>query len=192
MNKLVLGSSSPYRKQVLEKLGVAFETASPEIDETPLLNETAQSLVQRLSEKKAKAVAAEFPQALIIGSDQVAVLDGQILGKPHNHENAFKQLRQASGRRVDFYTGLCLYNSQNANQQYNCIPFSVYFRKLSDEQIERYLQHDKPYNCAGSFRSEALGISLFTKMQGDDPNSLMGLPLIELIEMLANEGIYIP
>lgn len=189
---IVLGSSSPYRKQVLEKLGLAFQTASPDIDESGQTGETPEQLVKRLSLEKAKAVAQQFTDALIIGSDQVSVLDGKIIGKPHTHDKAVLQLKNASARQVDFLTGLCLYNSANGNYQLSCVPFSVFFRTLTDEEIERYLKTDQPYNCAGSFRSEALGISLFRKMQGDDPNALMGLPLIELIAMLRKEGIAIP
>lgn len=192
MLKLILGSSSPYRQQVLLKLGIAFETAVPDVNETPLPDETPSALVQRLSEAKALAVAANHPASLVIGSDQVAVLEGRIIGKPNDHTNAVQQLRNASGKRVDFMTGLCLYNSKTRRKQTIVEPFSVFFRTLTQDQIERYLRHDQPYNCAGSFRSESLGIALFTRMQGDDPNALMGLPLIRLIDMLAQEGIVIP
>ncbi|WP_455202370.1 Maf family protein, partial [Kaarinaea lacus] len=138
------------------------------------------------------AVAKRHPAALIIGSDQVAVLNKQILGKPHTHDNAVQQLKAASGKRIEFLTGLCLYNSATQQAQVACVPFTVHFRQLDDDQIERYLKQDQPYNSAGSFKSEGLGISLFEKLEGDDPNTLVGLPLIELVRMLKNEGIDIP
>jgi septum formation protein len=189
--KLVLASSSPYRKQLLQRLGQAFDTTAPDVDETALAGETPEQLVRRLAEAKAKAVAKEFPNALIIGSDQVAVLDGKILGKPGNHDNAVKQLQQASAKTVHFLTGLCLFNSKTGNIQLDVIPFKVVFRKLSNAQIENYLLTEQPYNCAGSFKSEGLGIALFEKLEGDDPNALIGLPLIKLIDMFSNEGINI-
>jgi septum formation protein len=192
MNILVLASTSPFRQQILHKLNIDFVVDSPDISEEALENESPVELVKRLSKLKAMAVANHHPQALIIGSDQVAVLDRDILGKPHSHENAVKQLAAASGKRVEFLTGLCLYNSATQKSQVACVPFVVHFRQLNNEQIERYLAHDQPYNCAGSFKSEGLGISLFEKMEGDDPNALIGLPLIELIRMLHNEGIEIP
>ncbi|MEJ2181723.1 MAG: Maf family protein [Gammaproteobacteria bacterium] len=192
MNILVLASTSPFRQQILHKLNIDFVVDSPDISEEALENESPVELVKRLSKLKAMAVANHHPQALIIGSDQVAVLDREILGKPHSHENAVKQLAAASGKRVEFLTGLCLYNSATQKSQVACVPFVVHFRQLNNEQIERYLAHDQPYNCAGSFKSEGLGISLFEKMEGDDPNALIGLPLIELIRMLHNEGIEIP
>lgn len=190
--QLILASTSPYRLAVLRKLPLEFATDSPDIDERPLPNETPQQLVQRLSAAKAQAVAPRHPNRLIIGSDQVAVLNGEILGKPGSHENALQQLRNASGRQVIFHTGLCLLNSGTDHAQVTSVSFTVQFRQLKDEQIERYLSHEKPYNCAGSFKSEGLGITLFEKLQGDDPNTLIGLPLIELVRMLENEGIILP
>jgi MAF protein len=192
MQKLVLASTSPFRQQILRKLNIDFEILAPDVDEDRLNNETPQQLVVRLSEAKAKAVAINCPDSLIIGSDQVAVLDDNILGKPLNHENAKQQLAMASGKRIRFYTGLCLYNSATDRSQVRCVPFDVYFRQLNDSQIENYLKIDNPYNCAGSFKSEGFGISLFEKLDGEDPNTLIGLPLIELIRLLANEGINIP
>jgi MAF protein len=189
---LILGSTSPFRKEQLEKLHIPFECASPNCDETPLENERPQQLVERLSIKKAQSLAKDFPNHLIIGSDQVAVCQKQILGKPHTHENAVKQLLLLSGELVRFYTGLCLYNSNNKTFQVNIIPFEVQFRQLSKMQINNYLHIDKPYNCAGSFKSEAMGISLFESMTGNDPTALIGLPLIQLTSMLANEGIILP
>ena len=187
--KLVLASTSPFRRAILEKLGLPFETCAPQTDETRLADETPEQLVRRLSESKARAVAGDFPDALIIGSDQVAVIDDEILGKPGTHENAVAQLQRASGRTVRFFTGLCLLNAATGNCQLEVVPFDVVFRKLSEAQIENYLQKEKPYNCAGSFKSEALGIALFEKLRGDDPNTLMGLPLIRLVRMLEKENL---
>jgi septum formation protein len=190
--QLVLASTSPFRLAVLKKLPLSFDTDSPDIDETALPNESPEQLVNRLAEAKARAVAPRHAHSLIIGSDQVAVLNGHILGKPGNHDNAVKQLRDASGQKVEFKTGLCLLNSDTGQAQVACVPFTVQFRQLSDAQIERYLAHEQPYNCAGSFKSEGLGITLFEKLLGDDPNTLIGLPLIELVRMLEKEGITLP
>lgn len=189
--KLILASTSPFRKEILNKLGVDFDTLSPEVDETELANETPQQLVERLSIAKARAVADKNESALVIGSDQVSVIDNKIIGKPHTHENAVKQLQNASGKTVIFYTGLCLYNSETQQYQSEVVPFNVVFRELDDTQIENYLKKETPYNCAGSFKSEALGIVLFEKLEGDDPNTLMGLPLIRLVKMLENEDFSI-
>jgi len=189
VKQLILGSSSPFRAELLTKLGLNFSASSPDIDETRLTNETAEQLVKRLAEQKAMAVAKQHPQALIIGSDQVAVLDDQIIGKPGNHEKAFKQLQTASGKTIQFLTGLALFNSATNKMQSIVEPFHVTFRQLTDAQIDFYLHQEKPYQCAGSFKSEGFGITLFSKLQGNDPNSLIGLPLICLVEMLGNEGI---
>lgn len=189
MLQLVLGSTSPFRRQLLEKLGLPFDTAAPETDETPLPGETPEQLVARLAEAKARAVSAQYPQALIIGSDQVAVNDGEILGKPHTHERAMVQLRNASGKHVRFLTGLCLYNATTDHAQVEVVPFDVVFRELSDEMIDNYLKAEQPYNCAGSFKSEAMGIALFERLEGEDPNTLIGLPLIRLVRMLEQEGV---
>ncbi|MBU0498595.1 MAG: septum formation inhibitor Maf [Gammaproteobacteria bacterium] len=185
---LVLASTSPFRRQLLEKLGLPFETAAPDIDESRRPGEPPEALVKRLSLEKARAVAAGFPDALIIGSDQVACLDEQVLGKPGDFDRAFEQLSAASGKRVSFLTGLCLLNSATGQVQILCEPFHVHFRNLSPHQIENYLNRERPFNCAGSFKSEALGIALFERLEGDDPNSLIGLPLIRLIAMLEKEG----
>ncbi len=185
---LVLASTSPFRKALLERLGFEFATAAPDVDETALPGESPHDLVKRLSEAKARAVTVQYPTGLIIGSDQVAVLDGAVIGKPGDHANAVTQLRNASGRSVRFLTGLCLLDAASGTAQLDVVPFKVTFRRLDDGQIERYLQREQPYNCAGSFRSEALGIALFEKMQGDDPNALIGLPLIRLISMLEQAG----
>jgi len=189
MVPLILASTSPFRRELLGKLCLPFECVAPDIDESPIAGETPSKLVARLAEQKAKAVAHSHPNSLIIGSDQVAVLDQQILGKPGTHARATRQLQQASGKRITFLTGLSLYNSQNDMLQTEVVPFTVYFRKLSEKQIENYLLKEQPYNCAGSFKSEGLGISLFEKLEGEDPNTLIGLPLIRLIQMLENEGV---
>lgn len=186
---LVLASTSPFRKSILEKLQIPFETASPEVDEQRFMEESPEQLVARLSEAKAKAVAQVFDDALVIGSDQVAVVAGQILGKPGNHEKAVAQLKRAAGKRVSFLTGLCLYNTRSKRSQLDVIAFNVIFRQLTDSQIESYLLKEQPYNCAGSFKSEGLGIALFERLEGDDPNTLIGLPLIRLISMLESEGL---
>lgn len=185
--KLILASTSPFRKSILDKLGIDFDTVSPDVDETVLVNETPQQLVERLAIAKAKAVADKMDHVLVIGSDQVAVIDNEILGKPHTHENAVTQLQNSSGKTVTFYTGLCLYNSSTQQYQSEVVPFNVVFRELTQQQIENYLNKEQPYNCAGSFKSEALGIVLFEKLEGDDPNTLMGLPLIRLVKMLEKE-----
>jgi len=189
MQQLILGSSSPFRAEILAKIGLPFITASPDIDESQLAGETPEQLVKRLSEKKALAIAIKYPASLIIGSDQLAVLDGQVLGKPGDHENAVKQLTASAGKTVKFLTGLALYNSQTKHMQSLVEPFEVSFKTITAKQIEFYLQQEQPYQCAGSFKSEGFGISLFSKLDGDDPNSLIGLPLIKLIQLLAVEGI---
>lgn len=187
--KLVLASSSPFRKALLEKLQLPFETASPDVDERPVDGETIEAAVCRLAELKARALADSYADALIIGSDQSAALHEQILHKPGNFENAFQQLRAASGQTITFYTGLCLFNSKSQLAETVCDAFTVKFRQLTDSEIEHYLQKEQPYNCAGSFKSEGLGISLFESLQGNDPNALIGLPLIELCRMLRNNGM---
>ena len=189
MTRLVLASTSPFRKTLLEKLGLAFITASPEADESPQVNESATDLVQRLASAKARALADKYPQHLIIGSDQVCVIAGKITGKPHTEEAARRQLSQASGHNVIFYTGLALFDSANNHLQVTCEPFNVDFRTLSDEEIVNYIAKEQPLNCAGSFKSEGLGITLFDRLSGRDPNTLVGLPLIALCEMLRNAGV---
>jgi MAF protein len=186
---LILASSSPYRREVLSRLGIEFSSVSPDIDESPLTGETPAKLVTRLAENKALAVAASHPHALIIGSDQVATLDEHVLGKPGSHQRAVEQLTLLSGRQVTFYTGLCLLNSDTDERQLSCEPYSVEFRQLNREEIEHYLHKEQPYNCAGAFKSEGLGVCLFERMAGDDPASLIGLPLIRLVNMLRNQGL---
>ena len=187
--KLVLASSSPFRQALLNKLHLEFETASPEIDETPLDGESIETMVKRLSTEKAKAIADQFPDALIIGSDQSASLNGQVLHKPGSYEVAFQQLKAASGQSITFYTGLCVYNSHTQHAETICEPYVVKFRDLNDSEIDNYLRLEQPFNCAGSFKSEGLGISLFESLQGKDPNTLVGLPLIELCRMLKENGM---
>ena len=189
MKKLVLGSTSPFRKDILQKLNLPFECAKPNIDETAQINEMPIQLVERLAIEKAKAAAKGYSDALVIGSDQVAVCNNNILGKPHNFENAVKQLTQFSGQQVTFYTGLCVYDVTKNKSLSLVEPFSVYFNQLTSTDIENYLHAEEPYNCAGSFKSEGLGICLFEKLVGNDPNTLIGLPLIKLVELLKQHGL---
>ena len=189
MQPILLASSSLYRRELLTKLVLPFEWASPSVDETALIKENADDLVTRLAQDKARALAADYPRHLIIGSDQVALLDSEILGKPNNYERAFAQLKAASAKQVIFKTGLCLLNATTHQIQICVEEFSVFFRELSDEQIHNYLIYETPYDCAGSFKCEGLGIALFNKLSGDDPNTLIGLPLIRLVEMLKREGV---
>jgi MAF protein len=192
MQPLVLGSTSPFRKALLDKLGIPFIADTPNTDEARRPGETPDRLVRRLAEDKARDVASRFPDALVIGSDQVACVGDEILGKPGNRENAIAQLSAASGKAVTFYTGLCLYNAANDQVQVAVEPFVVHFRSLGAAQIERYIDHEQPFNCAGSFKSEGLGITLFTALEGRDPNALVGLPLIRLVEMLDRQGVSLP
>ena len=187
--QLVLASTSIYRKQLLSRLGMPFVTADPDVDETREHGESPRQMVARLAEAKARAVATRYPDALIIGSDQLATVDGHILGKPGGHEQAVAQLRLAAGRRLEFLTGLCLLNARSGTAQVDVVPYAVRFRALDDRQIENYLQREQPYQCAGAFKSEALGIALCERFEGDDPNALIGLPLIRLITMLETEGV---
>jgi len=189
MRNLILASSSPFRRQILDKLNLEYSCISPDIDESALENESAEELVARLSASKAQKIAEEAPNSLIIGSDQVAVLGDEILGKPHTHENAVKQLQKLSGNAVTFLTGLSLLNSETNHCQTEVVPFKVYFRELTTPMIENYLRAEEPYKCAGSFKSEALGIVLFDKLEGEDPNTLIGLPLIRLVRMLEKEEL---
>ncbi|WP_308353973.1 Maf family protein [Serratia marcescens] len=189
MQRLLLASTSPYRKMLLEKLQLPFDCAAPEVDETPLPGESAEALVLRLAAAKAQALALAYPEHLIIGSDQVCVIDGNITGKPHTEENARAQLRLAAGQAVTFYTGLALYNGRSKQLQALCEPFRVHFRALSETEIAAYVRMEQPLNCAGSLKSEGLGIALFDRLEGRDPNALIGLPLIALLEMLRVEGI---
>jgi len=189
---LVLASSSRYRRELLARLGLAFEATSPDIDETALPGEPPERTSARLAREKAKAVAARFPRSLVIGSDQVATLDGVELGKPGTHERATRQLRAMSGRSVVFHTALCVLDSDSGRLGEVVVPYTVQFRCLSDAAIERYLAAEQPYDCAGSAKTEGLGISLLEWMRGDDPTALIGLPLIALTGLLAAEGIVVP
>ena len=186
---LILASTSVYRQSLLQKLGLPFECCNPDIDETAHIDESAHALVLRLARAKALAGAEQFPDGLIIGSDQVAVIDGKIIGKPHDFDNAVAQLTQASGKAITFYTGLALYNAATGVMSAEVEPFTVYFRHLTHAQIVAYIEKEEPYYCAGSFKSEGLGISLFTQLEGRDPNTLVGLPLILLTEMLLIQGV---
>lgn len=188
---LVLASSSPWRRELLSRLQLPFECASPDIDETPQPGETASALVQRLASGKAQALGSRFSQHLIIGSDQVAALDGTILGKPGNHDTACAQLARCSGRTVTFHTGLALHDSSTGDTDVTEETFRAHFRSLSDADIDRYLRLEQPYQCAGSFRMEGLGIVLFERLEGRDPNTLIGLPLIALTDLLAKRGVNI-
>jgi septum formation protein len=190
--KLILGSTSPFRKALLQRFNLEFDTDKPEIDETPLANETPEDYVLRLSLEKAKVVARRHPNALIIGSDQCSILGGNIRGKPGDHQSAVIQLTESSGQRVSFLSGLCLYDSNDDSYQLDLVPFHVDFRDLNKKEIESYLLAEQPYNCAGSFKSEGLGITLFKQLQGSDPTALVGLPLIRLSEMLRKKGIALP
>lgn len=187
--KLILASSSAYRRELLARLKIPFEVRVPDVDETPAPGETAENLVARLALAKARRVAGSEPDALVIGSDQVAVYNGDIVGKPCEHAHAVAQLRAASGRTVSLFTGLALVNSATGASQCEVVPFRVAFRELSDAQIENYLRKEQPYSCAGSVRSEGLGIALLERFEGEDPNTLIGLPLIRLVRMLEREGM---
>ena len=185
---LILASSSEYRRQLLQKLLIPFNCISPKIDETALDGEKPQETALRLAQEKAKKIGNEYPHSLVIGCDQVATLDGEQLGKPLNHNNATMQLQKMRGREVVFHSALCLYNAATGNMQAEVVPYLVKFRQLSDDQIESYLTKEQPYHCAGSAKSESLGIALIAAMESQDPTALIGLPLIALAEMLREEG----
>ncbi|MCR4299377.1 MAG: Maf family nucleotide pyrophosphatase [Gallionella sp.] len=186
---LVLASTSVYRSELLQRLQLPFETAAPEVDETPLPGESARATSLRLAQEKSRAVATVYPDALIIGSDQVALLDGQPIGKPLTHDNAFRQLCTMRDKTTIFYTALALLNSKTGRMQAEVAENHVTLRDLSDAEIEGYLLKEQPYHCAGSAKSEGLGIALMSRMAGDDPNALVGLPLILLTEMLRRENV---
>jgi len=186
---LVLASTSIYRRELLQKLQLPFETAAPKVDETPLEGESAGETSLRLAQQKARAVARDYPNALIIGSDQVALLEGQQLGKPLTHDRAFAQLQAMRGKTTVFYTALALFNSRTGHMQTGVEETHVTLRQLSDTEIEHYLRKEQPYHCAGSAKSEGLGITLINRMSGNDPNALIGLPLILLCDMLRNEQV---
>lgn len=187
---LVLASTSPFRRELLAKLQLNFSVAEPDCDETPFEQESPESLVQRLALQKAKS-CANSTHSLVIGSDQVCVINGQIVGKPLTEEKAIQQLTQASGQRITFYTGVALYNSATDTACVELDTFKVHFRTLTHQQIVAYVKKEQPLYCAGSFKSEGLGIALFQRLEGKDPNSLVGLPLITLVDMLERQGVTI-
>ncbi|MGZ8246633.1 Maf family protein [Methylomagnum sp.] len=187
--RLILASTSSYRRALLEKLGLPFDTAAPEVAETPQAGEAPADLALRLATEKALAVAHRHPGSLIIGSDQVADLDGEPLGKPITRDNTIRQLKNASGRSVRFYTALCVANAATGETRTDIDVCTVIFRALTDEQIERYVDRDRPFDCAGGFKAEGLGIVLFERIEGEDPNALIGLPLIRLVRLLEGFGV---
>lgn len=189
LQKLILASTSPYRRELLARLGLPFEVANPQSDESQIPGESPEAMALRLAEAKARAVVGRHGNALIIGSDQVATVDGKIYGKPGNHERAVEQLRALSGKTVNFFTGLCLLNAATGEADVRGVPTLVTFRQLTDAEIENYLHREPAYNCAGSAKSEGLGIALLQSMRGDDPNALVGLPLIALCDMLRRQGV---
>lgn len=188
---LILASTSPYRRELLSRLGLPFSVENPLTDETPIVGESPENMALRLSEAKARAIVEKFPDALIIGSDQVATVNTKIYGKPGNHENAKRQLQELSGKTVNFFTGICLFNARTGHADVRGVPTLVTFRQLSGEEIENYLRREPAYNCAGSAKSEGLGIALLSSMIGEDPNALVGLPLIALCDMLRQQGVSI-
>jgi len=192
MQQLILASTSPYRRELLTRLQIPFEICAPKTDETPLLNEAPSITAERLAAAKAAAVVTQFPDALIVGSDQVAYCGEQRFGKPGTQEKARIQLRMLSGKKVVFHTGICLLNSKTGRSHLRGVATEVRFRELADIEIERYLTKEDALNCAGSARSESLGISLLEWMRSDDPTALVGLPLIALTEMLRAEGLPLP
>ena len=187
--ELLLASTSPYRKTLLGRLGIPFECRAPGTDESRREGESASERAQRLALAKARDVARNNPGDWVIGSDQVASLDDNIMDKPGTHANAALQLRASSGKRVDFYTGVALVGGPEEREWFHVEHFSVYFQELSDSRIEAYLKREQPYDCAGSFKREGLGIALFDRLSGDDPTSLEGLPLIALSRLLRRAGI---
>lgn len=192
MQRLVLASTSPYRRELLARLGMPFETAAPGVDEAPHAGEAPAATARRLAREKASALAHDFPDALIIGSDQVAELDHRPLGKPLTHVNAVQQLKFCSGRTVEFHTGLCLLHAATGTAQVGSVVNRVRFRQLDGDEIERYLRREQPYDCTGSAKVDALGIVLLEAVEGEDPNALIGLPLILLADMLRRAGLRLP
>lgn len=188
---IVLASGSVYRKMLLEKILPNFESVSPDVDESPLPQESSRELSMRLAKTKAQALAASHPESLIIGSDQVAMLDNQQLHKPGTHQRCIEQLMAASGRCVDFFTSVCVYDAHTGALHRDLDHTQVFFKPLTPAQVERYVEREQPFDCAGGFKSEGLGIALFERIQGDDPNALIGLPLILLARLLENAGVQI-
>lgn len=189
---LILASTSRYRRALLERLALPFESVAPQVDEVRKPDEPPDDMVLRLATAKAVEVASRFPEALVIGSDQCAALGTDVLGKPGSHEKARVQLGRLSGQRVTFHTGLCVIDGASGREWRDVVPFTVRMRALEPDEIERYLLADQPYDCAGSFKSEGLGISLFQAMEGEDPTALVGLPLIRLCTRLREAGCTIP
>jgi septum formation protein len=191
--RLILGSSSIYRKELLSRLNIPFETMAPDIDETPSDGESPEATAVRLAKEKAIAISARVPNTLVIGSDQVATLDGEQIGKPGTHENALKQLQKMRGRQVIFHTALCLFdgreNTVTPQLQIENVQTFVTFRNLPDHELDAYLRIEQPYDCAGSAKNEGLGIAIIEKIDNTDPTALTGLPLIALTSMLRNAGI---
>ncbi len=187
--RLLLASGSRYRRELLERLGLQFEAASPQCDETPLPRETAPETASRLSLLKARSLQKRFPDALIIGSDQVASSAGERLGKPGDHATAARQLRSLSGKSADFHTAVALLDARNDQVQLRVVPCRVLFRKLTEKKIEAYLRREQPFDCAASAKAEGLGIALIERIETEDPSSLIGLPLIALSEMLERAGL---
>lgn len=190
--KLVLASTSAYRRMLLERLSIPFTVARPDIDESPLSGESPAATAERLAAEKARAVARDWPDALIIGSDQVAHMGNEIFGKPGTEARAIEQLQRMSGQTVVFHTALALLNTRSGHVQIEDVPTSVRFRTLGDDEIRRYVAKERPLDCAGSAKSEGLGIALLDALSGDDPTALIGLPLIALCRMLRAEGVVLP
>ncbi|MFO8153990.1 Maf family protein [Thioalkalivibrio sp.] len=192
LRTLVLGSTSPYRRSLLERLRIPFETASPGVAEDRLPEETPPALAERLARAKAADVAARYPDALVIGSDQSAGIGERVLSKPGDHQRAAEQLAALSGQSVVFHTGLCLIDTASGREWIGVVPFTVHMRDFDEDEIERYLRLERPYDCSGSFKSEGLGVSLFRRTEGDDPTALVGLPLIRLCAWLREAGMNVP
>lgn len=192
MTRLILASTSPYRRELLAKLGLPFDCIAPGVDETPLPGEAPAALAARLAAEKALSVARVSPDGWVIGADQVAVLDGEKLGKPMTRGHTLAQLRKASGKTMEFHTALCVVDAATLETKADIDRCAVVFRELSPGQIERYVDRDRPYDCAGGFKSEGLGIALFERFEGEDPNTLVGLPLIRLVRLLEAFGVAVP
>jgi len=189
---ITLASSSIYRRRILQRLGLNFSVASPDIDESVIVGESARQLVERLSLAKASAIASKLEHGLIIGSDQVSVQNGEIIGKPANHADAVRQLQAASGNSATLYSGVALVNAASGKMQSTVVEVQVVCRTLTDSEIQRYLVVDKPYNCCGSLKVEGLGIALLESISSSDPNAITGMPVIELLKMLRAEGLVVP
>jgi len=189
---IILASSSPFRRELLDRLGLPFQSYKPDIDESPLPGESAPACVVRLAQAKAECAAAASPTALVIGSDQIAVCDGAFLNKSGTPERAMEQLRAIRGKDVEFITGVCLLNAASGRRHADVVNYTVTFRNFSEEEARRYMERERPFDCAASFKSERLGITLVERMHGNDPTALIGLPLVRLAAMLRDEGLAIP